>query len=150
MTSRCPARGAEEDRRSFLGAFTKTPLMMLIGGGEMLTYATEHGAGWRADCLGDMGGFSRTWYHMRRAYPEQLPKAQAMNVWKTAPVAWETCWDIRKWVDEGWSLRFIFNYALALHGSVINNKSAPLPRGNLASEVERFLRSLAIGWCSPS
>lgn len=32
-------------------------------------------------------------------------------------VAWETCWNMRKWVEEGWSLRFIFNYALALHGS---------------------------------
>ncbi len=58
-------------------------------------------------------------------------------------MAWETCWDMRKWVEEGWSLRFIFNYALALHGSVINNKSAPLPEGdNIRPEVERFLRRL--------
>jgi hypothetical protein len=50
---------------------------------------------------------------------------------------------MRKWVDEGWPLRFIFNYALALHGSVINNKSAPLPEGeNIRPEVERFLRRL--------
>ena len=50
---------------------------------------------------------------------------------------------MRKWVDEGWSLRFIFNYALALHGSFINNKSAPLPEGeNVRLEVERFLRRL--------
>ena len=41
------------------------------------------------------------------------------------------------------SLRFIFNYALALHGSYINNKSAPLPEGeNIRPEVERFLRRL--------
>jgi hypothetical protein len=46
-------------------------------------------------------------------------------------------------VDEGWPLRFIFNYALALHGSVINNKSAPLPEsGNIRPELERFLRRL--------
>jgi hypothetical protein len=50
---------------------------------------------------------------------------------------------MRKWVDEGWSVRFIFNYALALHGSVINNKSAPLPKGeHVREEVERFLRRL--------
>ena len=72
-----------------------------------------------------------------------LPAADAVDAWKTAPVAWETCWDMRKWVNEGWSLRFIFNYALALHGSVINNKSAPLPEGeNIRPEVERFLRRL--------
>jgi hypothetical protein len=128
---------------AYLAAFKKTPLVMLIGGGEMLKYAVENGAGWRADCLGDMGGFSRTWCHMRMAYPKMLPAADAGDAWKTAPVAWETCWDMRKWVDEGWSLRFIFNYALALHGSFLNNKSASLPEGeNIRLEVERFLRRL--------
>jgi hypothetical protein len=128
---------------AYLAAFKKTPLVMLIGGGEMLKYAVENGAGWRADCLGDMGGFSKTWCHMRMAYPKMLPAADAGDAWKTAPVAWETCWDMRKWVDEGWSLRFIFNYALALHGSFINNKSASLPEGeNVRPEVERFLRRL--------
>ena len=128
---------------AYLDAFQKTPLVMLIGGGEMLQYAVENGTGWRADCLGDMGGFSKTWCHMRMAYPQRLPHADAIDAWKTAPVAWETCWDMRKWVNEGWSLRFIFNYALALHGSVINNKSAPLPEAeNIRPEVERFLRRL--------
>jgi len=128
---------------AYLAAFRKTPLLMLIGGDQMLTYATKQGCGWRADCLGDMGGFSKTWCHMRMGYPQMLPKADAMDTWKTAPVAWETCWDMRKWVSEGWSLRFIFNYALALHGSCINNKSAPLPEGqDVRPEVERFLRRL--------
>jgi hypothetical protein len=50
---------------------------------------------------------------------------------------------MRKWVKEGWSLRYIFNYALALHGSYLNNKSAPLPEGeNVRPEIERFLRRL--------
>jgi len=128
---------------AYLASFKKTPLLMLIDGPEMLRYATERGTGWRADCLGDMGGFSANWCHMRNAYPQTLTKANALDVWKRAPVAWETCWDIRKWVDEGWSLRYIFNYALALHASYINNKSAPLPPGDeVKAEVERFLRRL--------
>jgi len=128
---------------AYLAAFKKTPLVMLIGGGAMLKHATQHGTGWRADCLGDMGGFSRTWCHMRMAYPQMLPEAGALDTWKTSPVAWETCWDMRKWVQEGWSLRYIFNYALALHGSQINNKSAPLPEGpDVRPELERFLRRL--------
>lgn len=50
---------------------------------------------------------------------------------------------MRRWVKEGWSLRYIFNYALALHGSYINNKSAPLPEGpDVRPELERFLRRL--------
>ncbi|RMF87452.1 MAG: DUF4832 domain-containing protein, partial [Planctomycetota bacterium] len=128
---------------TYLESFRKTPLLMLIGGGEMLAYAVEHGCGWRADCLGDMGGFSRSWCHMRKGYPGWLIEAGALDAWKHAPVAFETCWDMRKWVDEGWSLRYIFNYALAVHASAINNKSAPLPEGeHVRAEVERFLRRL--------
>ncbi|MGQ9762885.1 MAG: DUF4832 domain-containing protein [Thermogutta sp.] len=128
---------------TYVSSFKKTPLLMLIDGPEMLRYATERGTGWRADCLGDMGGFSRNWCHMRNAYPATLTAAEAIDVWKHGPVAWETCWDFRKWVTEGWSLRYIFNYALALHASYINNKSAPLPPGEeVKGEVERFLRRL--------
>lgn len=128
---------------TYLQAFRKTPVLMLIDGPAMLRYATSQGTGWRADCLGDMGGFSRNWCHMRNAYPSILKEAEAIEVWKKAPVAWETCWDIRKWVEEGWSLRYIFNYALAVHGSYINNKSAPLPPGDeVRSEIERFLKRL--------
>jgi hypothetical protein len=116
---------------------------MLISGGECLTYASRHGTGWRADCLGDLGGFARDWCHMQQAYPQRIRESGIQDAWKTAPVAWETCWDMQKWVQEGWSLRYIFNYALALHGSYINNKSAPLPAGaEVRPELERFLRRL--------
>jgi len=128
---------------TYLEAFQKTPLLMLIDGPEMLGYAVRQGTGWRADCLGDMGGFSQKRYHMRDKYPPTLTKANALEAWKTAPVAWETCWDIRKWVAEGWSLRYIFNYALAVHASYINNKSAPLPDDpSVHEEIRRFLRRL--------
>ena len=128
---------------AYLAAFKNTPLLMLIGGGDCLKYACAHGAGWRANCLGDMGGFSRTWCHMLQGYPTYIRESGIQDVWKTAPVAWETCWDMRKWVKDGWSLRHIFNYALACHASVINNKSAPLPQGeNVRPEIERFLRRL--------
>jgi hypothetical protein len=90
-----------------------------------------------------MGGFSKNWCHMCDAYPRLVTEAGVNDTWKTAPVAWESCWDMRRWVKEGWSLRYIFNYALALHGSYLNNKSAPLPEGeNVREEVERFLRRL--------
>ena len=128
---------------AYLAAFKKTPLVMLIGGKAQLTYAAERGTGWRADCLGDMGGFSKTWNHMKNAYPQMSQQKAVADAWKTAPVAWETCWDMRKWVEEGWSVRFIFDYALALHGSYLNNKSAPLPKGkDVRPEIERFLRRL--------
>ncbi|OGV67718.1 MAG: hypothetical protein A3K19_10795 [Lentisphaerae bacterium RIFOXYB12_FULL_65_16] len=126
---------------AYLAAFPRTPLIMLIGGGKSLSYATQRGAGWRADCLGDMGGFSKTWCHMCQGYPTWFREANLGDAWKTAPVAYESCWDARKWVEEGWSLRHIFNYALATHASYLNNKSAPLPPGDAVKpEIERFLR----------
>jgi len=128
---------------AYTAAFRNTPLLMLIGGRECLSYAAGQGTGWRADCLGDLGGFSKNWCHMRMAYPELIAQAGVGEVWKTAPVAWESCWDMRRWVNEKWPLRFIFNYALALHGSYLNNKSAPLPEGqDVRQEIERFLRRL--------
>lgn len=148
MSQSDPAKMPTEENQkkiidTYLEAFRKTPLLMLMDGAEMLQYATSRGTGWRADCLGDMGGFSRNWSHMRNLYPSNLKAAQALEVWKKAPVAWETCWDIRKWVEEGWSLRYIFNYALALHASYLNNKSAPLPPGEeVEAEVRRFLQRL--------
>jgi hypothetical protein len=124
-------------------AFPKTPKVMLIGDEPGLRYAVQHGCGWRADCLGDMGGFSKTWNHMENFYKQQLKRAAAGQAWKKAPVAFESCWDMRKWVKEKWSLRYIFNYALDLHASCLNNKSAPLPPGeDVRSEIKRFLRRL--------
>jgi hypothetical protein len=128
---------------AYFAAFRKTQLLMLIGGGECLSYAVSLGAGWRADCLGDMGGFSKTWCHMCDAYPKQIPAAGVQDAWKAAPVAWESCWEMRRWVKEDWPLRYIFDYALDMHGSYLNNKSAPLPEGeNVRAEIERFLRRL--------
>ncbi len=80
---------------------------------------------------------------MLQGYPTYIRESGIQHSWKMAPVAFETCWDMRKWVNDGWSLRYIFNYALACHASVINNKSAPLPQGaNVRPEIERFLRRL--------
>lgn len=127
---------------AYLSAFRRTPLLMLVNGGECLTYATRCGTGWRADSLGEMG-FLKKWSHMKSGYPTWIKEAGVQEAWKTAPVAWETGGDMRHWVAVGWSLRYILNYALALHGSYINNKSAPLPSGdNVRPEIERFLRRL--------
>ena len=123
---------------AYLAAFKKTPLLMLIGGGDCLKYACGHGTGWRADCLGDMGGFSQDLVPHAARLPRLVSRKPGIpDTWKTAPVALETCWDMRKWVNEGWSLRYIFNYALACHASVINNKSAPLPQGAKCAARDR-------------
>jgi hypothetical protein len=124
-------------------AFSRTPVLMLIAGRDDLKYAATRGAGWRADCFGDLGGVRPEWGHMRNAYPDLFSKANLHDAWRRGPVAFETCWDMRKWVSLGWDLRYIFNYGLAVHASYLNNKSTPLPEGeNVRPELERFLKRL--------
>ena len=108
---------SRENRRkvvdAYLAAFKKTPLVMLLNGKECTTYATQNGAGWRADSLGDLGSFSSTWNHMRNAYPGWIREAKVQDVWKTAPVAYEPPAAVSEFVEKGWPLRWIFNYGLA-------------------------------------
>lgn len=126
---------------TYLESFQKTPMVMLIGPLEELKYATSKGTGWRADCWGDMGGFSDSWCHMKNFYPQQIRKAGIRDTWKKAPVALETCWDIRRWKREGWDIDAIFDWALEHHASYLNNKSAPLPE-SVRPKVERLLKRL--------
>jgi len=126
---------------AYCKAFPKTPKVMLIGDDEGMKHAVQKGCGWRADCIGDMGGFSKTWNHMRDFYPQAVEKAKAETAWQKAPVAFESCWDMRKWKQEGWDIRYIFEYGLNFHASFLNNKSAPIPEGT-RPEIERFLRKI--------
>ena len=65
-------------------------------------------------------------------HEERLPRlvqgSQSSDTWKTAPVAFETCWEMQKWVKEGWSLRTssIMPWP-ATHRN--QQQSAPLPQG---------------------
>jgi hypothetical protein len=126
---------------AYVAAFPKTPKVVLIGSDVGMARAEKEGLGWRADCFGDLGMFTPNWNHMEHYYPQQVEKFDASEAWKQAPVALESCGDMRDWADEGWSLRDIFDYGLSQHASYLNNKSAPLPEG-ARPEVERFLRKL--------
>ncbi|MGC9316594.1 MAG: DUF4832 domain-containing protein [Armatimonadota bacterium] len=107
----------------YLQAFQQTPLVMLIAQRDALAYAVEHGAGWRADCLGDM---REGWCHMDW-YPQQLAAAGVEEAWKTARVVFETCWTMQHWKDQGWDVEEIFRRALEMHPSAVNNKSSAVP-----------------------
>ncbi len=126
---------------AYCEAFAETPKVMLIGDEEGMKHAIGKACGWRADCLGDMGGFSRTWNHMDDFYLQQIEKTGAGQAWRMAPVAFESCWEMGKWKQEGWDIRYIFDYGLNCHASYHNNKSAPIPEGT-RDEVERFLRRM--------
>jgi hypothetical protein len=128
---------------AYLAAFPKTPLVMLIGGDEMLRYAVENGTGWRADSLGDLGSFSPTWNHMFHSYPNRIQAIQDLNAWKNGPIAFEPPAAVAEFVEKDWPLRWIFNYGLAVHGSSFSGKSGRLPDDeHFRQELERFLRRL--------
>jgi len=114
----------------YFETFPKVPKLALIGDVDTLAYATGKGAGWRADCLGDMGFFSSTWNHMDDMYKQHVAQANASDAWKTAPVAWESCHTMTEWIQAGYDAHAIFQYALDMHGSFVNNKSAALPAGD--------------------
>jgi hypothetical protein len=93
--------------------------------------------------MGDLGSFSPTWNHMRDAYPKWIREAQAEDAWKNGPIAYEPPLAVAEFVEKDRPLRWIFNYALACHGSLFSGKSGRLPDNEeFRQELERFLRRL--------
>lgn len=118
-------------------AFPSTPKIMLMSGGQSLANAVARGAGWRADCLGDLRVFSASWNHMADDYPQRLQAAQKSysgfnDAWKHAPVSFEICSYMQDWKNTFHYTREevqgIFDWAVKQHTSTINLKSRTVPR----------------------
>jgi len=128
---------------AYHAAFPDTPLVMQLDNIQGMKHARTLDIGWRVDCWGDMGGFSKTWCHMRSIYPQALRETQSQDLWRKSPVALETCWDMRRWNDEHWDLDAILKWALDCHVSFINNKSEQVP-AEYIPKVKAFL--LKVGY----
>jgi len=114
----------------WLEAFPHTILLMNFDEQQALTYGTEHGAGWRLDCLGDMRTSSTNVYfpaEMLEIYPQQIVRARIQDVWQRRPVSLETCYTVAGWKEKGYDLDYILEQALRWHVSTVNIKSAPIP-----------------------
>lgn len=116
---------------AFSKAFKRTPVLMQIGGvedeGAPLREALALGFGWRADCWGDL---RQGWNHHDDFYEQQLEKAGALEAWRRAPVAVETCGEMSAWATLGYDVsqvRWLLKWALEHHVSFINEKSRPVP-----------------------
>lgn len=135
---------------SYLDSFHKTPLVTQLGDKKTVAYtlsrawggpgdslATERRAasldeerprvGWRADCLGDMGEFSKTQNLMTDYYPEDIIELGLSKQWKTAPVTMEACGVMQNWLDHGWDISYIIDQAVKWHVSSFNAKSSAVP-----------------------
>lgn len=112
---------------AYLLHFKKTPLVSLISLKKKygFQYATSKGAGWRADCWGDMDSLG--WNHMKGVYPQAIDSANAHHSWKNGPIAFETCWTMNEWYKRGWDLDYILNKALEWHATGVNNGTEAIP-----------------------
>ncbi len=149
---------------SYLDSFHKTPLVVQPTDPETVGYAISKSRdgnngpiasdqqaaslgrekpriGWRADCLGDMGGFNKNWNHMTDRYPESIVEDGLANAWKTAPVTMEACWVMQTWENNGWDVRYIIDQAIKWHVSSFNAKSSAVP-ADLWPEVNRWLKHM--------
>ena len=139
---------------SYMDSFHKTPLVTQLGDpvtvAATLAAARNGGAsgnaaapvvGWRADCLGDMGGFDAMRNHMEDIYPEAIETLHLGDQWKTAPVSMECCWVMQHWKDQGWSLDYIAAQAMKWHVSTFNNKSSAVPEA-WWPQVNEWLRHM--------
>ncbi|WP_263418108.1 DUF4832 domain-containing protein [Terriglobus albidus] len=140
--------------RSYTESFHRTPLLTQLADAgtvaETLAAAHNGGAagspdapvvGWRADCLGDMGGFDPKRNLMTDSYPEAIVGLHLDQLWKTAPVAMESCWVMQHWKDQGWDLKYIAAQAEKWHVSTFNNKSSAVPE-EWWPQVNEWLRHM--------
>jgi len=114
----------------YFDAFKRTPLLMNFDEPQALAYGTGRGAGWRLDCLGDMGRQWKdrpTFSHMLDFYPQQIARMGIQDVWQRSPVSLETCWVPGFWKEKGWDVDYILDQALRWHVSSLNVKSSPIP-----------------------
>ncbi len=135
---------------SYMDSFHKTPLVTQLGDEKTVAYtlsksyegasddvtAKQRAAslgdepphvGWRADCLGDLGTFSKTFNLMTDDYPEAIINLGLANAWKTAPVTMEACGVMQDWKNRGWDLQYIIDQSIRWHMSSFNAKSSPVP-----------------------
>jgi hypothetical protein len=107
-----------------------------MSGGQSLANAVARGAGWRADCWGDLRVFSNDWNHMADDYPQRLLAAQRSysglnDAWKRSPVSLEICSYMLDWKNlfhyTRAEVQGIFDWAVKHHASTLNLKSRTVP-----------------------
>jgi uncharacterized protein DUF4832 len=128
----------------WLAAFPHTELLMNFDEPQGLAYGTQHGAGWRLDCLGDMRMASASRYfepEMLDVYPQQVVRAGIQEVWQHHPVSLETCGTPSSWKKDGYDVSYILDQALRWHITSLNVKSSPIP-AEWRSQFEEFQKKM--------
>ena len=118
---------------TYTRVFRNTHLLGQIIAPELVNYANEsRPVGFRADGLGEN-------YHMNVYFPKNIPAMH--EVWKRAPVSFETYWYLGEWKKQGWDPDTIMERSLQWHISSLNAKSAPIP-WEWKDKIHRWIKKM--------
>jgi hypothetical protein len=120
---------------SYTKHFIKTPLIALLTDEKTNKYIiSTANAGWRVDCIGDLGFWAKDqngWTHMYDYYPQSIIKFGVKDSWTKAPVSLEICGTLYSWMNQQKydtvDLKYIIDQTLKWHISSFNAKSSPMP-----------------------
>ncbi len=117
---------------AYTEAFKKTLLVALLMDEKTQEFIRrQRPAGWRVDCLGDLGFWGEKWCHMYDFYPQAIIGYGVQDDWRHSPVSLEICGTFLRWRDKEHydteDVKYIFDQALKWHISSFNAKSSPVP-----------------------
>jgi len=128
-------------------AFARTPRLAMIDANQLVV-GVGTGAGWRCDCFGDLRAPGSetvpkhlSWNHTYDYYPMAVATTGAGDVWRTAPVHFETCWVPMAWYQRAEDIDFIIEQGLKYHGTYFMPKSTALPEAWM-DKLAAFCRKL--------
>ena len=114
--------------------FKNTKLLGQIASPDILNYIREkRPIGFRGDGTGSP-------YHMTKYFPERMSEIKC-ELWKSAPVSFESYWWISEWDRQGWDLDLIIKHTLDWHISTFNTKSFPIPY-KWQGKIEEWIKSM--------
>ncbi len=106
---------------TYAEVFKNTRLATQLTRPNLIRYAKEKyglDLGWRGDGLGEPE-------HITYFYPPRI--AEIPEIWKDAPVSFESYWWLGEWKRQGWNIDNIIEKTLEWHISILNAKSMPAP-----------------------
>lgn len=117
----------------YTGSFKHTRLIGQVAAPHLIDYARRTvPCGWRGDGVGEA-------YHMNVKYP--AAEERLRDVWKSAPVSFESFWWLCEWERLGWDIDEMIEKTLSWHVSTFNAKSFPIPekwRGKVDTWIGRM------------
>ena len=114
-----PAEDLNKLVDTYTDVFKDTLLMGQITNPAMVLYANQTtSVGWRGDGFGEP-------HHLTTKYPTGVSRLE--DVWKKAPVSFESYWWLGEWMRKGWDIDEIIALSLKWHISSFNAKSLPIP-----------------------